>query len=42
MNIAVVSYLGNWISKPKFSHTASILLNSLFDIELRKFFKTDI
>ena len=39
MNVAVVSYRTDPISKPNLSGTASILLNPPIDIELRTFLK---
>ncbi len=37
-----MNYRGDPISEPNLSGSASVLLNSPFDIELRKFLNTDI
>ena len=42
MNVAVVSYRTDPISKPNLCGSASILHNPPIDIELRKFPNTDI
>ena len=42
MSAAVMSNRGDPISEPNLSSSASVLLNSPFDIELRKLLNTDI